>query len=960
MLFVGLVLGIASIVMISTVPVRPVVAAVPVPQTLDIWADKDTYVNEELTGLNYGGAPELKAGYYTTMEFYFHRCILIQFDISLLPVDAVITSASLRLTLESGGGEELSVMRAGSAWDERTVTWSTRPSPVTVDPALPRTMNVGTTPLAQYSVDVTPWVEGWFSETIVNNGLWMQPEPYGTVGDACIFYSYEGAWVDPNPTTSALKHPKLRVGFSSTTVVEQPPPPDPPPWLDDYTPPAVELAIEPSEDISPGDEVTITVVATDNICLDQVVLTVDMVIVEEVLIDFDVLDATEETIEYTTTFDFGDHHIQAWAYDRMYLSDGEYVREHVGSCTPPSLTVSCGPAQVLPEDSSEITVTVAAEDPEGIVRLVVGLEAAVWDPARYPDHSEVFVFTEPYPKSLSVSVKFENLDVPVYVVPSINATRIEAVAQATDVEGLYSTARANISVMRPYQWDYGLAYANLGGDLCWQRYEDTFGHGELWGPWGLDWWKTVVARFWWPIYDMMATNGQCFGMSMYSLWHQRCGIPVPDTLTSHVGDNLPPPVPGYNEQSYAKRTIERWQGSQISQEILSQYIDQIGDELGASNAIRPFLAGPFQDLLQDLSNGRPGLLSIAEYRGLDEGVAECVGAHTMVPWRVVETSPDVWRIYVYDSNRPHASTVPSTDYENYDHYPYVQVSEDGFSYRIGGEEVWNDFIWYVSYEDVRRDDYDLMDGWLVAATVLIMIVVVATALAIAGAVLVTLSALLPIPLPLPMGGSAVQGIALPLGQPYDVEIRGQVDSEYSWAMAAGHSTYGIENKSCLNGSSDSLGLGLGQNQTGYSMRLVPGVADDDFGMGMSHPVGDEEREYLMENISIDEDGDMQAHATEDGDRLVIANRGPGAIDLKVTFRSNRSNGEATEDISVPAGKQVVITVDWDDLANSTVDVETQDIDDDGFPMYTVVIVIGLVVILAAAASIILLRRKRRE
>lgn len=73
-----------------------------------------------------------------------------------------------------------------------------------------------------------------------------------------------------------------------------------------------------------------------------------------------------------------------------------------------------------------------------------------------------------------------------------------------------------------------------------------------------------------------------------------------------------------------------------------------------------------------------------------------------------------------------------------------------------------------------------------------------------------------------------------------------------------------------------------------------------------------------------------------------------------------SNGQAASDVSVPAGKQVVITVDWSDLANSTVDVETEDIGGERSPLYMIVLVVGLIVIAAAVISYVAYRRNKAE
>ena len=57
--------------------------------------------------------------------------MLVRFDLSSLPSDAIIDSASLQLYLESSGGLNpvgLALYPVSSPWDESTVTWNTMPT----------------------------------------------------------------------------------------------------------------------------------------------------------------------------------------------------------------------------------------------------------------------------------------------------------------------------------------------------------------------------------------------------------------------------------------------------------------------------------------------------------------------------------------------------------------------------------------------------------------------------------------------------------------------------------------------------------------------------------------------------------------------------------------------------------------------------------------------------------------
>ncbi len=954
-----------TVLLIPNVTVRPADAATR--YFLDLWPEMDTFVNEQAKDTTYGLNLSLISGYWQYWEMgFYHLCILLQFDFSLLPSDAVLIDAYLILYLHSGGGRTLELMLLEEPWDHRTASWNNQPRPVYPSSGMNTTWDISTT-ISQKSIDISSWALGWYGETIENNGLTLRPYEWMTAGDRCSFYSQEGASIEPDEELRAVKMPKLRISYTASAPIPQPDPPDPPPWIDDIVPPELSMTIAPTGTIRPTDTVTITILATDDCCLDSVTLYVNWVAVVNILVPYSDLHNTSILATYESTLGLGAQYIHATAQDRMSHLVGDYERLWVGSNTPPQVMIRFSPTITLPEDSTVIEVTVEASDAEGLKSVVVGVENGLYDPGLYPDHSESVSFAPPYPTTFTWTVPFTNKHVPNLLLDPLNATGIMVGARVMDAEMLSATATGYIEVVRPYQWDYGIPYSNpWNNHLSYQRMEDAFGHGELWGPGDLEWWHTAVAQFWKPIFSMMAANGECFGMSMYSLWHYYNDVCVPDTLTEHVGDERAPYLPGYEEWRYAKRTIEMWQGAQVSQELLSRYIDQVWDELRASRAISPFLAGPFQEMIADLAAGKPGIVYVAEYKGLDEGITECVGAHAMVPYFAREIGEGVWQVYVYDSNREAASTLFCPDLDDFEHYPYILVSEAGFEWRQLKNrsttpvttESWNDFIWYISYEDAMRPDYDLMDGWLVAAAVLIMIVAVATVLAVAMPVLITVSHLLPIPLPLPMGpGSSMQSLALPAGEEYTVNFTGQVDGEYTWAMASGYSNYGIQNRTCGNGSQDVLMLEVGSAYKEYGLRFKGDLPDDDFMMGMMHRVGLEYREYTLHNVSMAAGGDLETYATSDGDRLVLANHGGSPVTMRVVLRSNREVGQANQEITVEPGMRTTITADWDDLTQP-LEITTEEIEGTSKLVYGVVI-ISAVIIVAAVILTALARRAKR-
>lgn len=891
--------------------------------TTVLYSVADTYVNEYVgTGSdkNYGFLPTIEVGYYLTGDFYEHSYSLIRFDLSSLPEDAKIEKAVLKLYLIEGGSTSLEVKRIVSPWNEEDVSWNNKPDTLYLGRFyVPVVMDVGTS-LRYYDVDITTWVTGWFEGDYNNYGVMITPLSEETISH-CIFYSKEG-----------LNPPMLEITYKSTV----PPPPASPrplPLPEDTAPPTVEIEIEPLGDIGPDDTVRITARASDDVALQHVELTINPGgIVRSWTAEPGEVVTSCPTLEFSGKFSYGSYTVLVQAWDKAGHLTGE-SREFqvVGTGVPPVVTIDCDTSEVFPNDGTPLRVTVTANDPEGIKWIRFGVELGYDDPSRHPDFGREYRYDPPR-TSVSLTEVFTNLNIP-RIRPEERDTIIVK-AWARDAENVDSeVASFVIKIIRPYQWDYGLPYENKNDNwLGWGRMVDVFGRGELRGPGGLDWWWTCVARFWKPIFARMAVNGECFGFCMYSNWHSKYQVPVPDTLT-HSGDDLPRCVvydehPWVNEGDYVRRSIERWQGAQISQEILYIYIDQISYEFNKGQGkFRSFVNDQIPRIRRNIERGVPGVILMAEYRGISEGVMECVGAHAVVPWYVKEMSPGVYRIYVYDCNREFTSTTPYTDYDNFDYYPYIDVSENSFIWyqvkmretlpsgdlgRVTETEGWNDFIWYISYEEAAHSDYDLIDSGLVATAVLIIATVGPAAVVTA----VTITELLPIPIPIPMG-QGIQAFGFPLGEPAEVKFVGEDEGEYSWAGMAGDFYFGLANKTTSKGAEEFLSFVPREDAAGCSIRFKSAVADDSFSLGLLHGHQDDAREYLLDNISISDDGYMEVYVTKDLNNLVIANYGDDPISMEVVLRDSDCNTQAKEKITVAPKEQVSLTDDWQNLGKAS-------------------------------------------
>jgi len=184
-------------------------------------ASKDTYVTgaNGNSNTNFGTVTSMAIGTSGTSPFIFGYHTLVDFDLSSLPSDVEVISATLRLSLlvfatnssQSPNAEIMVYSEANTeSWGENTATWNNRPTSASQgDPANP----VDGMGLWE-DWDVTNIVTAWTNGAVAQNGIKL----FSTTTDAIdrfIFNSREGG---------SYYAPKLIVSYRTLTPTETPTP----------------------------------------------------------------------------------------------------------------------------------------------------------------------------------------------------------------------------------------------------------------------------------------------------------------------------------------------------------------------------------------------------------------------------------------------------------------------------------------------------------------------------------------------------------------------------------------------------------------------------------------------------------------------------------------------------------------------------------------------------------------
>ena len=130
----------------------------------------------------------------------------IQFDLSTVPVNAVVVYADLRLyQWFTYGSDNFTIGLYGVTgdWDESTITWNLQPTS-SADAEITNNITAGATTWESWYIDTL--VQGWLDGTITNYGMMLKDTDESSVNTAAYFYTSDY-------TTDTTKRPILTIYY---------------------------------------------------------------------------------------------------------------------------------------------------------------------------------------------------------------------------------------------------------------------------------------------------------------------------------------------------------------------------------------------------------------------------------------------------------------------------------------------------------------------------------------------------------------------------------------------------------------------------------------------------------------------------------------------------------------------------------------------------------------------------
>lgn len=204
----------------AEVPGESVEKSVKGTTTVELTSVADAYLDNLFPDTNFGIAESIAKTGYTNDEFGFANRAVFKFDLSSIPSNATVTSATMSVKVYGskfpancyGTPTMLWMGSLNSSWGESTITWNNHPvnsNPIPVNIACI---------YGYQDTDLTGYVIGWVENPSTNHGLIILGTESGSMWLRQIYTREAGGTLVP----------KLTVTYSTPEPVSAPPsPPDP-------------------------------------------------------------------------------------------------------------------------------------------------------------------------------------------------------------------------------------------------------------------------------------------------------------------------------------------------------------------------------------------------------------------------------------------------------------------------------------------------------------------------------------------------------------------------------------------------------------------------------------------------------------------------------------------------------------------------------------------------------------
>ena len=654
-------------------------AAAPPPEaetyTEYFYSDESTYVYESLPSTNYNSGSMKYILNIGLDEFEGDYIAFVKFNNIDLPEDAVIEDAKIRLYCSDFGSHpnaNIKMYSVDESWDEETINWNNKPDNL----EFIYSRNVGAD--GPYDWDATDLVEHWLNYPISNYGVSFEE---GIQLFSTPFYSDEVSYYGP----------RLEIRYQ-TTSGEEPEPPEEPPV--DNTPCEMSYTVTPESPES-GDEVTISVTATDDTAMQYISIFKGVSEVETCTAEGTVTSLDCSYSEVFTTP--GNHSFSIFADDKgAEPPQGKTVYVDIaGSGNDPIVTISASfeesnaiPSKycLLPMDGQTIDITATATDPDGIDMMTITFDGTPYDR-----------FYDPPQTSVEETISIVNGDD--FLEDCSPPCTFRYSVRAYDTEDRSARAEGEeIKLNAPWQWYWGLPFSNWGCDenhtWSWSMMESIFGD-DIWWDKEHDWKKPHAEYLYKNKIKKGGRKGQCYGISALS-------IELASTSSSLNANMIQPSAVSIDdlERENWNNTWRYYYARQAGQysfhRLLLKSAQYLLQPERTGSGLHPYIDDILDDIMDDLNEGKPGIISIFEGGK----------GHAVVPWRVVPNGSNMYNVYIYDPNHEYTSTHNSTDYTNFNSYPFIVFGEDGWardgwwSYQWNSTSTWNENIYYTPYETV--------------------------------------------------------------------------------------------------------------------------------------------------------------------------------------------------------------------------------------------------------------------